>query len=366
MLVVGIFIVQPDLQMPALTKYISGGGPIIPGPVFPFVFITIACGALSGFHAIIASGTTPKMIGNEREILFVGFGAMLTEGVVAIMALIAACVLVPADYFAINAAPAVFEKLGMVPVNLPDLAREVGEKVQGRPGGAVSLAVGMAYIFSSIPFMKGLMSYWYHFAIMFEAVFILTAVDTGTRVGRFLLQEMIGKFIPQFLQKRWIPGIIITSLLFTGSWGYLVYTGDIATIWPLFGMSNQLLAASALIICTTMLIRMGKARYAWISAIPGIAMAFITMYAGYLNITLNFYPKGLMLLVTLSVIIMVLMVIVFVSAFKRWYELLQIKERINDVWGEPVLLPIEGEACLIPTEPQKSFQTKSAEEKWMG
>jgi carbon starvation protein len=366
MLIVGIFVVQPDLLMPPLTKYVSGGGPVIPGPVFPFVFITIACGALSGFHAIIASGTTPKMIGNEREILFVGFGAMLTEGVVAIMALIAACVLVPADYFAINAAPAAFEKLGMATVNLPELSREVGEKIQGRPGGAVSLAVGMAYIFSSIPFMKGLMSYWYHFAIMFEAVFILTAVDTGTRVGRFLLQEMIGKFIPKFLEKRWIPGIIITSFLFTGSWGYLVYTGDIATIWPLFGMSNQLLAASGLIIGTTMLIRMGKARYSWITAVPGIIMAFITMYAGYLNITLNFYPKGLMLLVTLSVIIMILMVVVFVSAFKRWYELLQIKERINDVWGEPVLVPIEGEMCLIPAEPGKSLQEKSAEEKWMG
>ncbi len=366
MLVIGIFIVHPDLQMPAITKYVSGGGPVIPGPVFPFVFITIACGALSGFHAIIASGTTPKMIGNEREILFVGFGAMLTEGVVAIMALVAACVLVPADYFAINAPAAAFAKLGVDTVNLPQLATEVGEKIQGRPGGAVSLAVGMAYIFSAVPFMKGLMSYWYHFAIMFEAVFILTAVDTGTRVGRFLLQEMIGKFVPKFLQKGWIPGIVITSLLFTGSWGYLVYTGDISTIWPLFGMCNQLLASSALIIGATMLIRMGKAKYSWIAAVPGVAMAFITMYAGYLNIMINFYPKGLMLLVTLSVIIMILMVIVFVAAFKRWYELLQIKERIKDVWGESVLVPIEGEACLIPTEPDKGLKTKSAEEKWMG
>ncbi len=186
-LAIGIFVVRPDFHMAALTPFIYGGGPIVPGPVYPFVMITIACGALSGFHAIIGSGTTPKMIGNERDVLFIGYGAMLVEGFVAIMALVAACVLIPADYFAINAAPAVYDKLGMVPVNLPDLAVQVQEKIQGRPGGAVSLAVGMAYIFSSIPFMKGLMSYWYHFAIMFEAVFILTAVDTGTRVGRFFL-----------------------------------------------------------------------------------------------------------------------------------------------------------------------------------
>jgi carbon starvation protein len=280
--------------------------------VFPFIFITIACGAISGFHAVIGTGTTPKMIGNERDVLFVGYGAMLTEGFVAVMALISACVLVPADYFAINSAPAVFEKLGMSVVNLPDLATQVQEKTQGRPGGAVSLAVGMAYIFSSVPFMKGLMSYWYHFAIMFEAVFILTAVDTGTRVGRFFLQEMIGAVIPKFDDKRWWPGVIITSALFTASWGYLVYTGDISTIWPLFGMSNQLLASSALIIGTTMIIRMGKAKYAWITAVPGICMAFVTMYAGYLQVTGVYLKPGKenYLLAVMAVIIMSLMVIV--------------------------------------------------------
>ena len=222
-------------------------------------------------------------------------------------------------------------------MHLPDLSTAVGEKIQGRPGGAVSLAVGMAYIFSSIPFMKGLMAYWYHFAIMFEAVFILTAVDTGTRVGRFFLQEMIGKFIPKFLEKRWMPGIIITSFLFTFSWGYLVYTGDISTIWPLFGMSNQLLASSGLIIGTTMIIRMNKAKYAWITAVPGIFMAFITMYAGYLNVVDNFLPKKLYLLTSLSIIIMVLMVIVFVGAIKRWLELLKVKTTVWDESGEKVL-----------------------------
>jgi len=341
MLAGGIFVVRPDFQMAALTPYIYGGGPIIPGAVYPFVMITIACGAISGFHAIIGSGTTPKMIGNERDILFIGYGAMLVEGFVAIMALISACVLVPADYFAINTAPAVYAKLGMVPVNLPDLAVQVGEKIQGRPGGAVSLAVGMAYIFAAVPFMKGLMSYWYHFAIMFEAVFILTAVDTGTRVGRFLLQEMIGKIIPKFLEKRWMPGIIITSFIFTGSWGYLVYTGDITTIWPLFGMSNQLLASCALIIGSIMLIRMGKLKYVWITAVPGVIMAVTTLYAGYLNITTNYLPKGNYLLAILSIIVMALVIIIFISAVKRCYDLLQIEQPVIDLHGDLVLEVVE-------------------------
>jgi carbon starvation protein len=336
-LALGILFVRPTFLMEPITKFVSGGGPVIPGAVFPFVFITIACGAISGFHAIIGTGTTPKMIGNERDVLFVGYGAMLVEGFVAIMALIAACVLVPADYFAINSPPAVFAKLGMAPVNLAELSRSVGEQIQGRPGGAVSLAVGMAYIFSSIPLMKGLMAYWYHFAIMFEAVFILTAVDTGTRVGRFFLQEMIGKVFPKFMERGWLPGIIITSFIFVFSWGYLVYTGEISTIWPLFGMSNQLLASSGLIITTCMIIRMNKAKYAWITAVPGILLAFITMWAGYLNVVDNFWPKKLYLLTTLSIFIMILMVIVFVGAFTRWAELLKIKTTVWDEAGDKVL-----------------------------
>ncbi|HJV66776.1 MAG TPA: carbon starvation protein A [Geomonas sp.] len=341
LLSLGIVAVHPQLQMPALTQYVGGGGPIIPGAVFPFIFITIACGALSGFHAIIGSGTTPKMLARERDILFVGYGAMLTEGFVAIMALIAACVLVPADYFAINAAPKAFQSLHMATVNLPALSKEVGEQVQGRPGGAVSLAVGMAYIFSSIPFMRAMMAYWYHFAIMFEAVFILTAVDAGTRVGRYLLQEMLGKLHPKFLDNRWTPGVAVTSLIFTSAWGYLVYTGDITTIWPLFGMSNQLLATCALIIGTTMIIRLGRAQYAWITAIPGIFMIPVTMAAGYLNVTRNFLPKGLYLLVALSIILMLLMVVVFIAAFIRWYRLLKVKSRVQDANGDLVVEALE-------------------------
>jgi carbon starvation protein len=341
MLVLGIFLVHPQLEMAAVTPYVAGGGPIIPGKVFPFIFITIACGALSGFHAVIGTGTTPKMIANEKEIAFVGYGAMLVEGVVAIMALVAACVLVPADYFAINTPAAAFAKLGLTPVHLPELAQAVGEQLQGRPGGAVSLAVGMAYIFSAVPFMKHLAGYWYHFAIMFEAVFILTAVDTGTRVGRYMLQEMLGKVFPRFEEKKWMPGIIVTSLLFTSAWGYLVYTGDITTIWPLFGMSNQLLATSALIVSTTMLIRLGKARYAWVTAVPGIFMIPVTMTAGYLNIANNYLPKGLWLNVVLSIVLMVLMTLVFLEAFWKWYELLRIREPVKDRYGELVLVDVE-------------------------
>lgn len=336
-LAIGIFWVHPQLVMPALTSFDAGGGPIIHGPVFPFLFITIACGALSGFHAIIGSGTTPKMLDSEHNLLFVGFGAMLMEGFVAIMALIAACVLVPADYFAINTPVAVFAKLGMTPVDLNSLAQAVGENIQGRPGGAVSLAVGMAHIFSSIPVMSHLMAYWYHFAIMFEAVFILTAVDAGTRVGRFFLQEMIGQVIPKFREKHWVPGILFTSAIFTFAWGYFVYTGNISTIWPLFGMSNQLLAAVSLLIGTTMIIRMGRARYAWTTAVPGLAMVGITFWAGYLQITGTYLPKGLYLLASLAVIILVLMAIVIVGTVRRWMELLGVKTPVVDNYGDKVL-----------------------------
>jgi carbon starvation protein len=324
-LALGVLIVNPEIQMPALTGYINGGGPVIPGPAIPFLFITIACGALSGFHSTIGTGTTPKMISNEREILFIGYGAMLTEGFVAVMALIAACVMVPSDYFAINAAPAVYSTLNMVPVQLPALEQMIGETLSGRTGGAVSLAVGMASIFSRVPFLQHLMGYWYHFAILFEAVFVLTAVDTGTRVGRYLLQELIGKAIPKFLEKRWVPGIVITSFLFTFAWGYLLYTGEISTIWPLFGMSNQLLAATGLIVGTTLLIRMGKGHYMWVTAIPGLIMLPIVFDAGILNI-MNYLKMNSFngyLLVAISVALMILMALVVSEAVLSWYRLLK-------------------------------------------
>lgn len=335
-LAVGIVFVAPHFQMPPLSKFISGGGPIVPGPVIPFIFITIACGALSGFHATIGTGTTPKMLDNERNVLFVGYGAMLTEGFVAIMALIAACVLVPADYFAINSSAEHFQALGMTVHDLPRLEAEVQESLAARPGGSVSLAVGMAYIFSRIPWMEQLMAYWYHFAIMFEAVFILSAVDAGTRVGRFFLQEMMGKVYPKFADKNWLPGLLSTSVVFTGAWGYLVYSGDITNIWPLFGISNQLLASVTLLIGTTMLIRMNKARYAWMTGVPGILMTIITMWAGVWLIMNQYLPAGKNLLAFLSAFVMVLMGFVIWGTVRRWFNLLKNHKVVKDEYGVEV------------------------------
>lgn len=340
-LAIGIAFVMPNFQMPAFTQFVGGGGPIVGGPVIPFIFITIACGALSGFQATIGTGTTPKMIKNERDVLFVGYGAMLMEGFVAVMALVAACVLVPADYFAINATPEKFAALGMSVVDLPTLEAQVHETLAGRPGGSVSLAVGMAHIFAQVPFMENLMAYWYHFAIMFEAVFILTAVDAGTRVGRFFLQEMMGKVWPKFADKNWVPGVIITSALFTGSWGYLVYSGDIGSIWPLFGICNQLLASVTLLIGTTVILRMNKAKYAWVTGVPGVLMTFITFWAGIWLIVNQYLPAKQYLLVTLSILVMVLMVFVIFGTIKRWLELLSIRTTTKDAWGNEVKVCVE-------------------------
>ena len=305
------------------------------------LFITIACGALSGFHATIGTGTTPKMINNEKDVLFVGYGAMLMEGFVAVMALVAACVLVPADYFAINAPAEKFAKLGMDVVELPTLEAEVQENLMHRPGGSVSLAVGMAHIFSKIPAMESLMAYWYHFAIMFEAVFILTAVDAGTRVGRFFLQEMVGKVWPRFADKDWWPGIIITSAVFTGAWGYLVYSGDIGSIWPLFGICNQLLASVTLLIGTTVIIRMNHVKYAWTTGAPGILMTFITFWAGIWLIINQYLPSGQYLLAFLSALVMCLMLFVIVGVLRRWMVLLNIHTTVKDKYGVEVKTIVE-------------------------
>lgn len=341
MLTVGIIFVAPTIQMPAMTSFIHGGGPVVGGPVLPFIFIVIACGAISGFHAIIATGTTPKMLGNEREILFVGYGAMLVEGFVALMALIAACTLMPGDYFAINTPVDSYQAfLATHPelhaVDLPHFIERIGIDLHGRTGGAVSLAVGMAHIFDKVPFMNDIMAYWYNFAIMFEAVFILTAIDAGTRVGRFFLQEMLGSVFPAFKNKNWWFGILFCSAIFTFSWGYLVYTGSVSSIWPLFGISNQLLAACGLIVCTTMLIRMNRKRYALCAAIPGIVMVGITFWAGYLQITQSYLPKGEYVLAILAAIAMLLMGIVFVGTFVRWARLFRIDGVHVDAYGEEV------------------------------
>jgi carbon starvation protein len=290
LLILGVFIVHPNIQFPAVTQFIHGGGPIIKGKLFPFLFVTIACGAISGFHSLVSSGTTPKMLWKETDARFIGYGAMMCEGMVAVLALIAACSMYPGDYFAINTTPAVFAKLGMHTVNLDMFSAEVGEKLAGRTGGAVSLAVGMAQIFKGLPGMKTLTGYWYHYAIMFEALFILTTVDTGTRVARYVMHELLGKIHKPFSNTAWLPGNLATSLIVVLSWGYLIYTGSISTLWPLFGTGNQLLATIALAVVTTFLVNMGKAKYAFITAVPMCFVGITTLTAGVLSIKNIYLP----------------------------------------------------------------------------
>ncbi|MBI5209672.1 MAG: carbon starvation protein A [Elusimicrobia bacterium] len=291
LLAVGIFWVRPDLQAPALTPFVRGGGPIVPGKAWPFVCITIACGAISGFHSLIGSGTTPKMVDRESDVLFIGYGAMLTEGFVSIMALIAATVLAPGDYFAINVPPAVFAKLGMAVSNLPQLDAAVGESLAGRAGGAVSLAVGMAQIFSGLPGMSRLLSYWYHFAIMFEALFILTTIDAGTRVARYILQEILGRVWTPLGRTDWLPGTVATSVLISAAWASMVAMGNVATIWPMFGVANQLLATLALAVGTTFILNRARPAYALATFLPFVFMLVTTVCAGVLNIQGNYLPR---------------------------------------------------------------------------
>jgi carbon starvation protein len=374
LLVVGTIVVNPLIQMPGITQWVHGGGPILKGPVFPFLFITIACGAISGFHALVASGTTPKMVNRETDCRSIGYGAMLMEGLVGITALVAACVMPPEDYVAINTDPKIaivatdathdeglarsaadlqralatfdardrallgiagdgtlpasgrvpaskalalsngalfalgynvdprdprattleeadFARLGIHVKELPALARSSGEVVASRTGGGVSLAVGMARIFSGLPGMNALLAYWYHFAIMFEALFILTTIDTGTRIGRFLLQELIGRVhAPMGQPRNLVGGVLATTAVVVG-WAYFILTGNIATLWPMFGVANQLLACAALAIGTTILLREAKRRvYALVTLLPLMFVATTTISAAVMSILVIYLP----------------------------------------------------------------------------
>ena len=343
-LVIGVFIVHPNIQFPNFTAFTHGGGPIIKGPLFPFLFITIACGAISGFHSLVSSGTTPKMLDKETDARFIGYGAMVCESLVGILALIAACSLSTGDYFAINTTPAVFSKLGLATVNLDMFSREVGEKLAGRTGGAVSLAIGMAQIFRGLPGMARLMGYWYHYAIMFEALFILTTVDTGTRVARYVLQELMGKVHKPFGNSAWLPGNLVTSFLVVLGWGYLIYTGNISTIWPLFGTGNQLLATIALAVSTTFLINMGKQKYAWITVVPMCFVGVTTVTAGVMSIRNIFWPltqkpgqvfTGYLDSVLMTIFITGVVLVVF-DAVRRWFAVLNGAPTPVEAFGPPL------------------------------
>jgi len=300
-LAVGIIVSLPPLQMPALTQFTDGSGPVFAGKVFPFAFITIACGAISGFHALVASGTTPKMLEKEPDARMVGYGSMLMESFVAVMALIAACALTPGVYFAINApagaigataasAAEAVRNWGFVldPAEMQRLAQQVGEtSLLSRTGGAPSLALGMAHLFSNVLGGGAAMAIWYHFAIMFEALFILTTLDAGTRVGRFMLQDLGRHVWAPFGRVSWYPAVVLSSALIVAMWGHFLYQGvidplgGINSLWPLFGIFNQLLATVALCVGTTIIIKMGKARYAWVTMLPLAWLTIVTMSAGW-------------------------------------------------------------------------------------
>jgi carbon starvation protein len=335
MLALGIILVAPEIKMPNFTPFIHGGGPIIPGTLFPYLFITIACGAISGFHALVSSGTTPKMIMKESHIKPIAVGSMLAEAMVSILALIAATSLFPLDYFQINVSPEKFtqilpqlQSLGFHETNLTQLSAEVGEKIAGRPGGAVSLAVGMAQIFSSLPGLNGLMSYWYHFAIMFEALFILTTIDAGTRIARFITQEAMGKIYAPFGRTNWLVGNLATSFLVVFAWGYFIYTGTVSTIWPMFGVANQLLATLALAIGTSYLINHGKRKYIWITVVPMTFVGITTITGGVLNLSNIYIPQILIqsnriqgvVNATLTVVILVCVLLILIEAVSKWLK----------------------------------------------
>lgn len=378
-LAVGIFVAQPHLQMKAATPFLAGGGPVVSGAIWPFVCIVIMCGALSGFHALIASGTTPKMIDKESDMLPIGYGGMLLEGFVSLMALVAACALEPGDYFRINfqaILPAhiaqvtdsaerqrLFEQYAdaqyaemtrrvaaehrwdLTPKQLPQLEEGVQERLEGRVGGAVTLAVGMAKVFASLPGMSQLMSYWYHFVLMFEALFILTLLETGTRVARFVFQETLSQFIPQATiahQPNW--GLNITmSVLVCGLWGGLLYIGNLETLWRMLGIANQLLASIALCVGTTyLLLYANKRRYALCTALPLLFVLATVFTAGIQSIHMWWHLSGkpdtkttdvflLKLASVLAAIMLVLSAVVVFDAARRWYGLLHRERSVAGV-----------------------------------
>ncbi len=336
-LIIGVFIVNPVIQFPAvIPDFLGGGGPVVAGPVWPFVSITIACGAISGFHAFVGSGTTPKMLNRWEDIRVVGFGAMLVESLVGVMALIAATSLHPGDYFAINSAPAVFATLGMDTVNLGMLADQIGMDLEGRTGGAVTLAVGMTYIFTGVPWFADMSSYFYQFVIMFEAVFILTAIDAGTRVARYLIQDFVGEIYKPLKKTDWMPGAIFASALACFMWGYLLYSGDISSVWALFGVSNQLMASIGLVCGATIILKIADRRIYVLTCIIPLAYLYVTVNVAGIwmvkNVYWNSQAGGYSILNgVLSIIMLILGLIIVVTAIRKWKDLWNSKRYVNGV-----------------------------------
>ena len=384
LLIAAVFVANPVLPSPMLNPVFQNGGPTFAGGIFPFVFICIMCGSISGFHALVSSGTTPKMIDKERQVRPIGYGAMLMEGVVGIVALIAAASLPPKLYYDINVGldktakwqgdlDRLYAELGNadvshLPVNddrhdLAHVEKMVGnESLRGRTGGAVTLAVGMSYVLSDAldwandpQAVAGLMKYWYHFAVMFEALFILTTIDAGTRIARFLLQEMLGKLHPKFERTDWPPGAILATALVTAGWGVLVYTGSIDTIWPMFGIANQLLAVVALSVVTTLLVNTGRGRYAWVTLLPMLFVLSTTMTAAYQMCTTSFpamiaggqaLKGGLSMLMTVFVVACVLTLLLLATARQLAVARGLIPARPDPAQGDEAKPELFGEAAL--------------------
>jgi carbon starvation protein len=332
-LILGVFYVNPTVQFPAFTEFVNGGGPVIAGPVWPFISITIACGAISGFHAFVGSGTTPKMIYRWSDVKGVAFGAMLFECLVAIMALIAAVSLMPGDYFAINSTPEKFATLGMETVHLDKLSEEIGMDLEGRTGGAVTLAVGMTYIFTEIPIFAKMSSYFFQFVILFEAVFILTAIDSGTRVARYLIQDFGGSFFKPLKRLDSVWATIFASALACFMWGYLLYSGDISSVWALFGVSNQLMASIGLIIGATVVLKIADKRRYMLTCLIPLAYLYVTVnVAGYWmvkNVYWNAASAGFNALNgALSIIMLILGFIILVTSIYKWTQLWKLPQDV--------------------------------------
>jgi carbon starvation protein len=328
LLAAGVLLCSPELHLPPLTRFVSGGGPVISGPLFPFLFITIACGAVSGGHALFASGTTSKMITRESAILPIGYGAMLTEGFVSIMALVAAGVLIPGDYFAINTKLSfdALSALGFPVAEVDRLSAIIGVELAGRPGGAVSLAVGMTKIFASTPLLQGMMAYLFQFILMFEAFFILTTIDAGTRGCRYIVQELAGYVYKPFGALTSTAGSIAASLAVVACWTFFILKSSLSAVWPMFGTANQLLAMMALCLGTTIIIKTGRARYVWVTLVPMLFMAATTFTAAvsllqtFIDNIASGSPDRATNIVSaiLVAVILVLAVVILVDSMLKW------------------------------------------------